>query len=928
MDNILAKYRKIIVGVLLILIYFTLLTLISFSRSTEIKVLSENLVNNQDFLATGPKEGNAWVDDTGLHIRDVESGAKVFSNAISLRDIQQLQVSFKVECPEDFGGEATLHVDLFADGYDTDEQEFTVSLRAGTNEISGTIDKGDNAPEEAQLRIFCLDAVECDISNLGVLAVKEIPHGGKNSCVILAAGLFAILVVVTISGMSPMQKSALLNALKKVRPVERIIYMQCIPTAGCISRKRTNDKYYIAIILLLAMEGIFFRSVLGNDLLFGDAGDGWFCNLLAEHWYRFFSGKESFGDLRIFFPTEKTLAFSDCMLGFGIPYSVLRILGTNMYSAFKWLMIGCHCYGSISLLHFLHKNLKLNVVSSLVGVVIFSFSNSYQIMVGHPQLFALSLIPGFLIVTFKFFENLRKIRARRIYGVCCILYLEYLLYTSYYPIFFLIFFLLLFTIITQVVFVRRKINLLRQVAQYINSNYWEVLGYLALGAGLALPFLGLYLSAMASFGDRAWSEVNSMLPTLVGFINVSNRNLLYGNIFSDFFPGETTCGFPFITFLLLLLSIIHYYNQYIRSKVLQRQDAASLSVQGKLNIQAALSLTILVLMMLLIADGRYSLWYIIYSIIPGASAIRAVSRYLMFLCLPVGILLAWFGNDFCINRNRRHKTAVFILMAILFIENMTNLSLGAWNSSDRINFLKDIPVPPEDCEIMYVLPNEATQASWWVDQLDAWEIANKYDLKTVNGYSGQFPDEWELWEEFTAQYITNVDQWCRSNGINSGVYAFNKTEGIWVSYTDMTQYTLGNEIYFDGTSADAHRYFIEGMSGTEDGFAWTLGNQTRFFATISTQTESDLLLQVNLRMIFNAPQRLIVTHEDQVLFDESIESVDNPITIHIPAEYVQDQVVDLIFQIPEAISPEALEMSGDKRDLAFAIESFLIKENL
>ena len=87
-------------------------------------------------------------------------------------------------------------------------------------------------------------------------------------------------------------------------------------------------------------------------------------------------------------------------------------------------------------------------------------------------------------------------------------------------------------------------------------------------------------------------------------------------------------------------------------------------------------------------------------------------------------------------------------------------------------------------------------------------------------------------------------------------------------------------------------------------------------------------MQVKLRKIRQAPQRLIVTHEDQVLFDESIESVDNPITIHIPAEYVQDQVVDLIFQIPEAISPEALEMSGDKRDLAFAIESFLIKENL
>ena len=160
MGKFIVKYRKIMIGILIVLIYLAILTLVSFLRSTEIKVIGENLVNYQDFHAAGPEEGTAWIDDTGLHIRDAGTGAKVFSTEISLRDLQMIQAEFEVECPESFSGEALLHVDLFAEGYDTDEQEFTVSLHAGKNEASGIIDKGADAPDEAMLRIFCLEPVE------------------------------------------------------------------------------------------------------------------------------------------------------------------------------------------------------------------------------------------------------------------------------------------------------------------------------------------------------------------------------------------------------------------------------------------------------------------------------------------------------------------------------------------------------------------------------------------------------------------------------------------------------------------------------------------------------------------------------------------------------------------------------------------------
>ena len=216
MGKFAAKYRKIIIGIFTILIYLTILTLVSFSRSTEIKVIGENLVNYQEFYAAGPEEGKAWVDDAGLHIRDAESGAKVFCHNISLRDIQQIQVRFYVECPVDFTGEATLHIDLFADGYDTDEQEFTVSLHAGKNEVSGIIDKGNSAPEEAQLRIFCLDAVECEISGLSIQTVVEIPRSGKTACVTALIVLIVCLLALLALGETALLDINIISIRKRI----------------------------------------------------------------------------------------------------------------------------------------------------------------------------------------------------------------------------------------------------------------------------------------------------------------------------------------------------------------------------------------------------------------------------------------------------------------------------------------------------------------------------------------------------------------------------------------------------------------------------------------------------------------------------------------------------------------------------------------
>ena len=50
----------------------------------------------------------------------------------------------------------------------------------------------------------------------------------------------------------------------------------------------------------------------------------------------------------------------------------------------------------------------------------------------------------------------------------------------------------------------------------------------------------------------------------------------------------------------------------------------------------------------------------------------------------------------------------------------------------------------------------------------AWEVSYKYNLKNMNGYSGQFPKEWEL---------DNV--WIKLNNIGKNVYYYDVATNVW-----------------------------------------------------------------------------------------------------------------------------------------------------
>src|ERR1043165_8550579 len=84
----------------------------------------------------------------------------------------------------------------------------------------------------------------------------------------------------------------------------------------------------LAVVLVCGLAGTFqyhsrqFRS--GFDTFFGDRGDARGFVYFCEHWYQSILGKASLLSPGIFYPTKRTLAYSDLLLGFATPYAFFR----------------------------------------------------------------------------------------------------------------------------------------------------------------------------------------------------------------------------------------------------------------------------------------------------------------------------------------------------------------------------------------------------------------------------------------------------------------------------------------------------------------------------------------------------------------------------------------------------------------------------
>ena len=558
--------------------------------------------------------------------------------------------------------------------------------------------------------------------------------------------------------------------------------------------KKKNGVFYAvsAIVLLCVCEWFFFRKMYGSVLLFGDTGDGRLTMLITEHWYHVFQGRASVTELGIFYPAPNTLGYSDLLLGFGLIHSVFRLFGLDMYLAYKYTILFVHAVGTFTCWYLLKRVLKVKPVWAFFGTLAFSFSDSYVTSLNHAQLVAISLIPLFAIFVIRFFQFLPERKKRNLYAVAAIVVIELVLYTAWYIAFFSALFAGICLVVWLLLGTGKKGYLKEQFTYFFRTVRFDLLIYAVTGIVLTIPFILLELPISKMSGGRDYYEfANEMIATLPGVIHVSADNWLLGQWLQSFdsLKGanhEIIRGFSIVLLGLFAAGLVRVVIQLRRKDEPESGDVRKNKTVWFLYGVIAAAVLINVLLSIRWNDQGLSGWYLIYKLVPGGKSIRAVGRIFLFLNLPMAVITAciWSRETGKETKNLwlRYGCAV-LAVVLLFVTNLNTTGVYAWWDRDSsLERLAKISAPPEDCETFYLVNANPEAAFIPFVQTDAYELADAYQINTINGYSGLMPPDWsEIWLIDWDNYFFAVDNWIVQNGLEH-VYAYDVGDDTWIQH--------------------------------------------------------------------------------------------------------------------------------------------------
>ena len=178
----------------------------------------------------------------------------------------------------------------------------------------------------------------------------------------------------------------------------------------------------------------------------------------------------------------------------------------------------------------------------------------------------------------------------------------------------------------------------------------------------------VYLPRANKSNWYTYSNVSEMIPEWWALLSMGDGNYLWGWLAPIVRPkpiptywGELTIGIGVLTSLvwagLTVVAVLIVLKSLRPEPMLTGREN-----ECRINRQLALlflSLMILATTIFYCLGIKYgtdaSLWKVVYYLFPGAKAIRAMSRYVIFLTLPIAIALA-FVLDYGIARIASQKT--------------------------------------------------------------------------------------------------------------------------------------------------------------------------------------------------------------------------------------------------------------------------------
>ena len=465
----------------------------------------------------------------------------------------------------------------------------------------------------------------------------------------------------------------------------------------------------------------------------GDLVDARLNNYFLERIFQYLNNRSfSFFDPGFFYPYPFVAGFSDNLFGASPIYLCARYLSFSPEAAFQFWFISSYITNYISA-YLALKIFGLSNDGSAIGAALFTFGLPATAQMGHAQLQYRFGVP-LAIVFFNKFLKLYDWRAL-IYSSIW-LYWQFLcsIYLGFFTAIFMIS-MVVFQILISSYKIKSQnshINLEKLLTTVFKTaklykktfDYTYVLFFLALFLAFFWLFYPYYLVNTYYHFTRSWVEISAMLPRITSYFLADHSQIW--ELFS-----KTLANVPVLWEHQLFIGIVPII--IISTKILL--DKESLKFKS---VFFLLALSTLSLIILTLNFYDFSLWRLVASL-PLFSSIRAVTRIILIILFPISIFLAKSVDDLLRNSSLSRKFIIALISIPLIIE-MSAINVSTSFKHDWITREKEqekrLPNTLTDKSIIFFSQQSAIFEQ---EELDSMIIAQRHNIATLNGYSGNLP---------------------------------------------------------------------------------------------------------------------------------------------------------------------------------------------
>lgn len=421
---------------------------------------------------------------------------------------------------------------------------------------------------------------------------------------------------------------------------------------------------------------VFFRDVLlsRGDLLPGDRVDSRLIMVLLEHWYKTFRGIEPWRSPNFFFPVRGVLGFSEGFFFFGGLYIPLRVIGLDMLTSYQVVLCLLLPIGYVGMALLLDRVFRVHWLTGSVCAGVSIFSSMNYIDDPRTQMWAVVIIPYLGLASMKLVRPMGPSYQLRLFpAIGTVALFALLATTSLYTTWFLVFITLLSGI--PALFVCWCRLGWRQLAKpiwfFLKRNSGRLMIVVAVAAILTLPVIAIYLPVLPDQPVTDWNFVRSNLPV----------------------PVTRGVGTPLL--VSFALGMFLCVASFVRPTV---REAVPLSWTRR-TIAFSLGMATICVWAAMYQRFGWSLWRLVFLVMPGGNVIRGVFRINQVLLGAVAVVSA-IGMSTIMERKKWRlltTTMVGVLCLWIALDNYRPAHPELSKREER-NFVNSVPPPPSDCQ--------------------------------------------------------------------------------------------------------------------------------------------------------------------------------------------------------------------------------------